>query len=307
MRTSVTIGIPVYNGADTLRRAVESALAQTRSPDRVHISDNASTDATAEVGRALAAEHERVVFTRHSTSLGISGNFGFVLEQAQTDYFMWLAADDYIEPTYVERMLAELEADPSLVACVSRVRFLRPDGTTRLASGTYALLADTTANLASYLADPSDNTRIFGLYRASALRRSFPARYFYAYDWAVAAGTLLQGRHMEVPETLMERDETPRNAYFKGAHRDNASTLGRLFPVLAMTTDLVRRQKIPLRWPVIKSLLRINLDMHLGYALLYYPRYGNAVEPFLRRFVLWRLDSPRPPLPVALAAGPGAV
>ena len=61
-----------------------------------------------------------------------------------------------------------------------------------------------------------------------------------------------------------------------------------------MTADLVRRQRIPLRWPVIKALLRINLDLHLLYALAYHPRYGKAVDPILRKYVLWRLEAPRP-------------
>ena len=106
MSARVTIGIPVYNGADTLRQAVESALAQTRPADLIHISDNASTDGTAAVGRELAVRHPSVIYTRHDASLGLSGNFAHVLDRADTEYFMWLAADDYIEAAYVERALA---------------------------------------------------------------------------------------------------------------------------------------------------------------------------------------------------------
>lgn len=289
-----TVGIPVFNGEGTLRRAVESVLAQTHRVAVVHISDNASTDGTAEIAQALADAHETVRFTRHAASLGMSGNFGFVLQQAETAYFMWLAADDSIEPTYVERTLEALEADPRRVACVSRALFAAPDGTTRPVNGTYPLLADPVANLAAYLTDPSDNTRIFGLYRTRPLQLAFPSRYFHAYDWAIAAGTLLHGRHMEIPEFLMTRDETPSGAYVRAVRRDNPSTLGRLFPLLPMTADLVRRQRIPLRWPIIKALLRINLEHHRTYALVYHPRYGKAVDPFLRKYVLWRLEAPRP-------------
>ena len=286
----------MFNGAATLRRTVESVLAQTHRVAVVHISDNASTDETPEIAQALADAHETVLFTRHAASLGMSGNFGFVLQRAETEYFMWLAADDTIEPTYVERMLQELEADPGLVACVSRALFVRAeDGTTRPVTGTFPLLSDDpVSNLAAYLSGPSDNTRVFGLYRTQPLQRAFPPRYFHAYDWAIAAGTLLHGRHMEVPETLMIRDETPGAAYVKAVRRDNPTVLGRLFPALPMTADLVRRQRIPLRWPVIKALLRINLDLHLLYALAYHPRYGKAVDPILRKYVLWRLEAPRP-------------
>lgn len=294
MTTGVTVGIPVYNGAATLRHAVESILAQTHPAALVHISDNASTDGTAAIAEALAVEHERVVFTRHSANLGYSGNFGFVLEKAETDYFMWLAADDYVEPTYIERMLEALEADPGLVAAVSRALFVRPDGTRRRVDGTYSLLADPVTNLAVYLSNPNDNTRLFSVYRTWALRSAFPPRYFHAYDWALAGGTLLHGKHLEVPETLMVRDETPSAAYVRAVRRDNPTTLGRLFPVLHMTMDLIRRQRIPLRWPVLKALLKLNLEMHASYVLLYHSRYGNVIHPILHRYVLWRLQTPRP-------------
>ena len=290
----MTVGIPVFNGAATLRRTVESVLAQTHRVAVVHISDNASTDETPEIAQALADSNETVLFTRHAASLGMSGNFGFVLQQAETEYFMWLAADDIIEPTYVERMVGALEADPQLVACVSRARFATTDGTIRPVHGTYPLLADPVANLAAYLSDPSDNTRIFGLYRTRKLQPAFPSRYFHAYDWAIAAGTLLHGRHMEIPEFLMVRDETPGAAYVKAVRRDNLTILGRLFPALPMTADLIRRQRIPLRWPIIKALLRINLELHRTYALVHHPRYGRAVDPILRKYVLWRLEAPRP-------------
>ena len=291
----VTVGIPVYNGAATLRCAVESILAQTHPAALVHISDNASTDGTAAIAKALAAEYERVTFTRHPVNLGYSGNFGFVLRDAKTEYFMWLAADDHVEPTYLERMLEALESDPGLVAAVSRALFVRPDGTRHHVEGTYSLLADPITNLAVYLSKPSDNTRLFGVYRTWALRSAFPPRYFHAYDWAVAGGTLLHGRHLEIPETLMVRDETPSDAYVRAVRRDNPTTLGRLFPVLHMTTDLILRQRIPLRWPVLKALLRLNLEMHMSYVLLYHPRYGNIISPILHKQLLWRLAARQPP------------
>lgn len=301
MIARLTVGIPVYNGAATLRRTVESVLRQTYPAACIHISDNASTDGTAALAERLASEHDGVILTRQTTNLGYSGNFGFLLERAETEYFMWLAADDYIEPTYIERMLAALEADATLVAAVSRAVFVRADGAVRPVEGTYPLLADPVTNLAAYLSNPRDNTRLFGVYRTDALRSAFTPHYFHAYDWAVVGGTLLYGKHHEVPETLMVRDETPDIAYIEAIRRDNPTTLGRLFPVLPMTTDLIGRQGIPLRWPVLKALLKQNLEMHMWYVRLHYPRYYKAVSPVLRRYVLWRLN-----IPWASADGQGA-
>jgi len=294
VHTKVTVGVPVFNGATTLCRAVESILRQTYSDCSVHISDNASTDETAEVARALANQYRNVIFTHHPTSLGPAGNFRFVLQQAETEYFMWLAADDYIEPTYVERTLAALEAGPTLVACVSRVRFVRSDGSTRLASGTDPLLADPAANLAVYLSDPSYNARFYSLYRTVALRRAFPPSHFHGFDWAVAAGTLLYGKHAEIPDILMVRDETPLENYMRAVPNDNHSMIARVFPLLPMTRDLIFRQKMPITSQILKALLYINIQKHMEYMGMWHPFYMKLTRPiwlFWRRNVSWRLVS----------------
>ena len=54
------------------------------------------------------------------------------------------------------------------------------------------------------------------------------------------------------------------------------------------------RQRIPLRLPVVKALLYLNIMMHFDYALAFHPRYAK-VEPFLRRHLLWRLPCQPPP------------
>lgn len=289
MATEVTIGVPVYNGAATLRRTVESILRQTHPACVVHISDNGSTDATAEVGQALAASHPNVVYTRQPTNLGPTRNFHFLLMQTKTPYFMWLAADDYIEPTYVERMLAVLEADPGLTTCVSRVLFTRPDGGSMLAGGSYPLQADTATNLAAFFTRPADNARVYGLHRTEPLRRAYPASHFVvAWDETLMAATLLYGRHAEVPETLMVRDQTSFQSAMALIRRDARWWLERVFPQLPMTLDLLFRKRIPLRWPVLKALLGRNIDMHFQYTSVYHPRYTAMVRPFLHRHLFWR-------------------
>jgi glycosyltransferase involved in cell wall biosynthesis len=295
LATQVTVGVPVYNGASTLRRAVESILVQTRKPDLIHISDNGSTDATGEIGQALAAEHAAVSYTRQPTNIGLSPNFRFLAQQAKTPYFMWLAADDYLDPTYLERMLAVLESDPGVVTCVSRVLFVRADGSSCLAVGTYPLQGDMVSNLAAYLSDPNDNARVYGLHRTAALQNAYPAGDFLvASDWALMAGTLLYGRHAEVPETLMVRDETPHRAYMNMIRREARGWLDRVVPLRQMNRDLLVRQRIPLRLPVLKALLLVNIMMHFAYAREFHPRYAK-VEPFLRRYLLWRLACQPPP------------
>jgi glycosyltransferase involved in cell wall biosynthesis len=291
MTTSrVTIGVLVYNGGTTLRRAVESAVNQSHSGCIILISDDGSTDDSPEIGRALAAEYANVTYFRQHENIGPPRNFHFLLQQADTPYFMWLAADDFLAPTYVERMLAELDGDPGLVTCVSKVQFIRRDGESELSEGTFPLRGDLVTNLAKYLSSPNDNSRLYGLHRTEALRSAFSADdYLIAFDWSIMAGSLLYGSHAEVQETLIVRDLTPLYAYMVMIREHARSRLERLLPVLPMTRDLIFRQKIPLRLPIIRALLHINIQMHLMYARTFYPRYAARVGPVLQRYLLWRL------------------
>src|SRR5262245_17159793 len=51
LRPRVSVGIPVFNRADTLRRAIESVLGQSFADFEVVVSDNASTDGAADLCR----------------------------------------------------------------------------------------------------------------------------------------------------------------------------------------------------------------------------------------------------------------
>lgn len=293
-QAKVTVGVPVYNGAATLRWAVESIIQQTHHGSVIHISDDGSTDNSVEVANALAEEHDSVTFTRQSSNVNAAVNFRFLLEQAKTEYFMWLAADDYLKPAFIERALARLEADPTLVACVARVRFVNADGTTMLAQGTYPLLADPRTNLATYLSNPTDNGRFYGLYRTAALRASIPRSHFHAYDWAAVGGTLRFGKHDEIPEVLMVRDKTPTENYTKAVRVDNRSAATRIFPLAPMTYDLLVRQKIPVDSRILKALLAINIEKHVGYMAMFHPRYMKMTKLIWKvwdGYIAWRLKT----------------
>jgi glycosyltransferase involved in cell wall biosynthesis len=287
----VTVGVIVFNGARTLRRAVESILNQSYRGFVINISDDASRDTTAEIGRSLAAEHSTVIFTQQPRNLGPANNFRFLLEQASTEYFMWLAADDYLEPAYLAQMIAILDADPCLVASVSRVCFVKPDGSRRVSASTYPLLADPATNLAVYLSQPYENG-IYALYRTGPLREAFPRSHFHAFDWAAVAGTLLYGKHAEVPDVLMVRDDTPKEHYVKSVRVDNPWGIARFFPLAILTYDLLFRLRIPVKFPILRALIYQNVEHHLRYMRMFHPRYmvlTRYIWYVWQRYLSWRL------------------
>ena len=287
----LTIGMPAYNNADTIRRALDSLLAQTFSDFLLLISDDGSTDGTADICDEYAARDCRVRVVRQPRNLNY-GNFRFVLQRAETPLFMFAAGDDWWHEEYVARMIEALDRDPSAVCAVSRVMFMKDGETVRPAAGTRELVASPTANLVRFLARQDDNTRMYGVFRTSVAQRAFPARDFFGFDWAFSAGTLREGKHLEVPEVLFWRDYTDSQRYVEYVRRDADRTMSRMFPMLPLTRDLVGRLRLPLTPGVLRELIVVNLTFHVAYLRRYHPiaakTWGRFMSVVVRGAILLR-------------------
>jgi len=108
---SVSIGMPVYNGAKYIREALDSLLAQTFVDFELIISDNASTDSTPDICREYAGLDARIRYVRQDENRGPLANFQFVFSEARGKYFMWAAHDDRWASTFLKRTVAVLERD----------------------------------------------------------------------------------------------------------------------------------------------------------------------------------------------------
>lgn len=254
----VTIGMPVFNGGEDLRRALDALLGQTFGDYRLIISDNASSDGTGDLCQDYAAADCRIEYIRQAANLGPAANFKFVLDKAETPYFMWAAADDFWLPEFIAVNLRALEENQSLVASVTKVKMLLDEERSYLSKGTKSLLRDPGSNLFRYLMNPSDNSRLYGLFRTDSLRASFPVSEFLAMDWAMAAGTLLHGGHYEVDQVLMVRGKTPTGRYFSAGQGGAVSPFARLFPLWQMTRYLIFQTKIPLTIGTVFALALMN-------------------------------------------------
>ena len=127
-RTSpkLSLGIPVYNGAAYLAQLFDCLRGQTLTDYEAIISDNASTDATEQICRRVAAADPRFRYQRNARNIGAAPNFNRVFEQATGQYFKWTAHDDLLAPTYLERCVAVLDDDPSVRSVTRRFRSSTP-------------------------------------------------------------------------------------------------------------------------------------------------------------------------------------
>jgi glycosyltransferase involved in cell wall biosynthesis len=270
----VSIGIPVFNGAATVRRAIESVLSQTFPDLELLVSDNASGDGTDDICQRYASQDSRIRYTRHETAISPLANFRFVLDAARAPYFMWLAADDYVLPRLLEQAVAVLDAQGDVVCVVPRTEFLEADGTRHPAAGTFPLLGSTRENLCRYLVDPADNSRFYGVYRREVIG-TLPAKPYHALDWAVVAGTLLRGRHVELPEVLLVREANEQSKYMRMIDVVAEGPVTRLLPLARFTRELLGPLRVTPHPRLLWALLRLNVIHHVMYCQYRYPRYGR--------------------------------
>ena len=127
-RPVVSIGLPVFNGGNYLDEAIRSIRAQTMGAFELLISDNASTDDTADIGRRHAAEDPRIRYERLPANLGAAPNYDRVFARTSAPYFKWAAHDDVMPADMLERCLAALAARPDAVLAMPECGRIYGDG-----------------------------------------------------------------------------------------------------------------------------------------------------------------------------------
>ncbi|NJL50079.1 MAG: glycosyltransferase family 2 protein [Leptolyngbyaceae cyanobacterium SM2_5_2] len=108
-----SIVITTFNRLEWLKRAVDSALAQTL-PAQVVIADNASTDGTQAYAKSLG---KRVIYVRNATNLHHAGAVNAGVRAATGDWIKLLDDDDYLAPTCIEVMADAVARHPGAVIC----------------------------------------------------------------------------------------------------------------------------------------------------------------------------------------------
>src|SRR6266576_1044088 len=122
-RPLVSVGLPTYNRAPGLKRAIESVLGQDYSNFELIISDNASTDETQRVCEECCARDQRIQYIRQPRNAGARANFLEVLRLARAEYFMWLADDDWLESSYLSCCTEQLIANPDFSMVAGTVNY----------------------------------------------------------------------------------------------------------------------------------------------------------------------------------------
>jgi peptidoglycan/xylan/chitin deacetylase (PgdA/CDA1 family)/2-polyprenyl-3-methyl-5-hydroxy-6-metoxy-1,4-benzoquinol methylase len=123
----VTVVIPARDAQPTLGAALDSLLAQTHAGWRAVVVDDGSRDGTAALVAAYAKRDGRISGLS-GAGKGASAARNLGLAAAQGRWVLFLDADDWIDPRFLERMLAALRDRPRAVAAYCGSRRVAEDG-----------------------------------------------------------------------------------------------------------------------------------------------------------------------------------
>jgi glycosyltransferase involved in cell wall biosynthesis len=217
----LSIGLPVYNGADYLAESLEALLGQTFEDFELILSSNASTDETDDICRTYAAKDARIRFFRQPTNIGAVPNHFFVLEQSTGELFKWASADDLYARDLLARCIQLLDEHPEAILAHSWTAAVDGAGTL-IQAHKYPLKTDSPSpseRLRSMLYGGDDlpgairADDFYGVIRSDVLRRvKFHDSYYHA-DQTFVAELALHGRFQQVPEWLYFRRHHPGRAH----------------------------------------------------------------------------------------------
>lgn len=114
---AVSVLMPVFNGANHLREAIESILGQSYSDFEFLVVDDHSTDSTGEILREYCERDTRIRAAQNNNAKGTVGALNTGLGLARGEYLARMDADDISVPTRFEKQHEFLEKHHDISVC----------------------------------------------------------------------------------------------------------------------------------------------------------------------------------------------
>src|SRR5687767_4185985 len=112
MAVTVSVCIPSFNHAAFVVEAIQSVLAQSLQDFEIIVTDDASTDGTADIASRIA--DPRIRIHRHPENFGPSAAINRCIAAAKGKYVALLGSDDSFAPDKLEQQVAIMEREETV-------------------------------------------------------------------------------------------------------------------------------------------------------------------------------------------------
>lgn len=116
MVAKISIIVPVYNVEKYIRRCIDSLIAQTFEKIEILLIDDGSKDSSGTICDEYALKDNRIKVI-HKENGGVSSARNAGLDSATGTYIMFCDPDDYVEPTWCERLYRSIIRGNFYSAC----------------------------------------------------------------------------------------------------------------------------------------------------------------------------------------------
>ena len=201
----ITVGLPVYRGADLISKALDCLQRQTFGNLEAIISVDGGDEETAVACRPFLTD-PRFRMVVHSDRLDWVGNFNWLLQQDLQEFFCYRQHDDTTAPEFFETLLQAADAEPNAAAIYADCQYsgLGHDFTETCPS----IEGEPLERLLQYLQHPSP-VPVRGLIRQPAIRHAGLVRsdkfraVLQIFGWL--AKLLHRGNFNRVPKSIYYR------------------------------------------------------------------------------------------------------
>jgi glycosyltransferase involved in cell wall biosynthesis len=222
----LSIGLPVYNGEEYLAESLESLLGQTYEDFELIVSDNASTDGTADICHRYAKQDSRIRYFRQPRNLGCNPNHNFVIARARGELFKLASDDDLYARDLLKHCIEVLDQSPQYVLAHSWSALIDASGAvTNLVAYPVATDAPRTPDRFRSMLFDGWGDDDGGVIRTRVLRQVAPYDSYHFADRVFMTEIGLHGPFYQVPDWLWFRRQHPQQSGMQRGMRDRCAVL----------------------------------------------------------------------------------
>jgi len=280
----ITIGMPVYNGDNFLKRRLNNILEQTFTNFKLIISDNASSDKTQNICEEYSRKDKRIHYVRQEKNMGILRNFNYVLQRAKSKYFVWAAVDDIWLSEFLEKNVKVLDVNEKVVGSISKIKYTNENGSfidyEEVDYRKYPITGSYEDKVTFYLKVKTIEN-IYALYRRDELSKCVIRKANHAVDNAMILNVLKFGDIIVLDDVLMYRNLygiSSETNIIKRFHQFNDYGLvGNLFPFLPFTCWCVKNVGIRFFLKNLTYFVKTNFHVQNLLGLAYLNVFKNKI------------------------------
>lgn len=106
-KPKITIAIPVYNGSNFMKVAIDSALAQTYDNKEILVINDGSTD-NGETEKIALSYGNKIRYIKKENG-GVATALNLAIKEMKGDYLSWLSHDDIYKPYKIEKQIETIK------------------------------------------------------------------------------------------------------------------------------------------------------------------------------------------------------